>query len=311
MILLCMIRSAGGDISAQQAEGCYSSSGGRISCGSSWVEYRNGVKYNCRCDCNKIPPANCVPAASGGPSNGNIKSDRVLNGLGEINNLLNKLDEKPVPEKKAEQPKDESNKANENAEFENTLKSMKKIPDQSNKQGIKLKEISEPGTSGDPGFKPIPLMGSSPLTADERERMRAYNLKPVQDNRLDESDFKLEESPFWTTPEMIKLGTDALKFSLGFVSGGYVAVAGVDVVSGILNKESGQQIVYKVAEDLAIKKVGDFVGNGVLSGKVAIRGIGFKTGVFSGAGAKQDLEFAFQGADMAKDAWTGIKEGGK
>ncbi len=124
----------------------------------------------------------------------------------------------------------------------------------------------------------VPIMGSAPMTAEERERLNAYNLKSVPDNRLDESNFRLEESPFWTTPEMIELGTDALKFTAGFVSGGYVAIAGVDVVSGILNKKSGQEIFFDVAGDLLTKKIGDVAGNVIQKGGFSIGKMKSKSG---------------------------------
>jgi hypothetical protein len=157
----------------------------------------------------------------------------------------------------------------------------------------------------------IPIMGSSPLTADEIDRMNAYNLKSIPDNRLDESNFKMEESPFWTTPEMIQLGTDALKFSVGFVSGGYIAVAGVDVVSGILNKKSGQEILIDVAGDLITKKMGDVVGTVVGKGSLSIGKIEIKTGLPSGAGVQQDLEIMSQSGQSLLDAWSAPKIGNK
>lgn len=157
----------------------------------------------------------------------------------------------------------------------------------------------------------VPIMGSSPLTAEERERINAYNLKSIPDNRLDESNFKLEESPFWTTPEMLELGTDALKFTAGFVSGGYVAVAGVDVVSGIINKKSGQEILVDVAGDLLTKKIGDVAGNLIAKGGVSIGKVSIKTGVLSGEAAKKDFELVSGSSDAAIQAWqkaTGSKE---
>jgi hypothetical protein len=304
---------AGTDIYSQQATMCYSNNGAQIPCGSSWTENRNGVAYTCRCNCNSTPPAQCVASASGGAVKGNYPADKTFESIGEINNLLNRLNEKSVNETdnnilKQQEEEYLKNQAVENAKYESASKLMKKLPEQKQASGNLNRE--EKTVKSDFGLKSMPVMGSAPLTAEEKERMRAYNLKPVPDNRLDESNFSLEESPFWTTPEMIQLGTDALKFSAGFVSGGYVAVAGVDVVSGILNKKSGQEIIYKVAEDIAGKKIGDIVGAGVQSGKVAIRGIGFKTGVFSGESAKQDFEFAAQGVEMAKDTWAGIKPKG-
>jgi len=149
----------------------------------------------------------------------------------------------------------------------------------------------------------VPVMGSSPLTAEERERINAYNLKSIPDNRLDESNFSLEESPFWTTPEMLELGTDALKFTAGFVSGGYVAVAGVDVVSGIINKKSGQEILVDVAGDLLTKKIGDVAGNVIGKGGVSIGKLNVKTGALSGEAAKKDFELVSGGADAAVQAW--------
>ncbi|HOW10753.1 MAG TPA: hypothetical protein PLX08_13225 [Bacteroidales bacterium] len=149
----------------------------------------------------------------------------------------------------------------------------------------------------------VPVMGSSPLTAEERERINAYNLKPIPDNRLDESNFRLEESPFWTTPEMLELGTDALNFTAGFVSGGYVAVAGVDVVSGIINKKSGQEILVDVAGDLLTKKIGDVAGNVIGKGGFSIGKVSVKTGVLSGEAAKKDFELVSGSADAAVQAW--------
>jgi hypothetical protein len=317
-LLLCLALTfmgllAGIDIYAQKASMCYSSNGAHIPCGSSWTEYRNGVAYTCTCNCSKSPPSQCVPSSSGKAAGGGISPDKTLDNFGEINNILNMMNGKSVNEadtKKLKQQEEENrvNQAVEDARYESASKLMKKLPDQQsgNVSGLKDGNMDKDQF----GLKPLPVMGSAPLTAEEKERIRAYNLKPIPDNTLDESNFSVEESPFWTTPEMIQLGTDALKFSAGFVSGGYIAVAGVDVVSGLLNKKSGQEIIYKVAEDIAVKKIGDIVGAGVQSGKVAIRGIGFKTGVFSGEGAKQDFEFAAQGVDMAKDTWTGIKPKG-
>lgn len=149
----------------------------------------------------------------------------------------------------------------------------------------------------------VPIMGSSPLTAEERERINAYNLKSIPDNRLDESNFRLEESPFWTTPEMLELGTDALKFTAGFVSGGYVAVAGVDVVSGIINKKSGQEILVDVAGDLLTKKIGDVAGNVIGKGGFSIGKLNVNTGVLSGEAAKKDFELVSGSADAAVQAW--------
>jgi hypothetical protein len=316
-LFLCLVLTftallARTDIYAQKATMCYSSNGAHIPCGSSWTEYRNGIAYTCTCNCSRTPPAQCVPSSSGSAAKGGIPVDKTLESFGEINNLLNKLNEKPVNEidnNKLKQQEEENmkNQAVENAKYESASKLMKKLPDQKQQAGNGLTREDEKAGKDHFGLKPIPVMGSSPLTAEERERMRAYNLKTIPDNSLDKANFSIEESPFWTTPEMIQLGTDALKFSVGFVSGGYTAVAGVDVVSGILNKKSGQEIIYKIAEDFAIKRVGDVVGYGVQSGKVAISGIGFKTGVFSGESAKQDFEFATQGVDMLKDTWAGIK----
>lgn len=310
--LTFMALVAGTEIFAQKATMCYSSNGARIPCGSSWTEYRNGISYTCTCNCSKTPPAQCMSSSSGSAANGGIPVDKTLESFGEINNLLNKLNEKPsneIDNIKLKQQEEENmkNQAAENAKYESASKMMKKLPDQKQQAGDGLSQEDEKAGKANFGLKPIPVMGNSPMTAEERERMRLYNLKTIPDNSLDESNFSLEESPFWTTPEMIQLGTDALKFSAGFISGGYVAIAGVDVVSGILNKKSGQEILYKVAEDIAIKRIGDVVGYGVQSGKVAIRGIGFKTGVFSGSGAKQDFEFTTQGVDMLKDTWAGIK----
>jgi hypothetical protein len=275
LVLFFLVLFGETNIYSQQATMCFSSSGAQIPCGSTWTEYRNGVAYTCRCDCSRTPPALCVPSSSGKSAKGSFQADKTLEGFGEINNILNKINESPgkdVDDKNFKEQEEEymKNQAVENAKYESASKMMKKMPDKNQQAGNGLSWVDEQARKDKFGLKPIPVMGSSPLTAEERERMRAYNLKSIPDNRLDESTFSLEESPFWNTPEMIQLGTDALKFSAGFISGGYIAVAGVDVVSGILNKKSGQEIIYKVAEDIAIKRVGDIVGSGVQSGKVAI-----------------------------------------
>jgi hypothetical protein len=150
----------------------------------------------------------------------------------------------------------------------------------------------------------VPIMGSAPMTVEETERLNAYNLKSIPDNRLDESNFRLEESPFWTTPEMIELGTDALKFTAGFVSGGYVAVIGVDVISGVLNKKSGQEILVDIAGDLLTKKMGDVVGNAVGKGSLSIGKLEIKSGLPSGVGPKQDYDVLSQGGQSLIDAWS-------
>lgn len=167
---------------------------------------------------------------------------------------------------------------------------------------------NEPIVKADEPKAIVPLMGSAPMTAEERERLNAYNLKSVPDNRLDESNFRLEESPFWTTPEMIELGTDALKFTAGFVSGGYVAIAGVDVVSGILNKKSGQEIFFDVAGDLLTKKIGDVAGNVIQKGGFSISKMSVKTGVLTGEAAKQDFEIVSGSSEAAIEAWEAATE---
>ncbi len=157
----------------------------------------------------------------------------------------------------------------------------------------------------------VPVMGSAPLTVEEIERLNAFNLKSIDDNRLDESNFRLEESPFWTTPEMIELGTDALKFTAGFVSGGYIAVAGVDVLSGVLNKKSGQEILVDVAGDLITKKMGDVIGNAIGKGSLSIGKLEIKSGLPSGAGVQQDYDVLSQGGQSLIDAWSAASKIGK
>lgn len=150
----------------------------------------------------------------------------------------------------------------------------------------------------------VPVMGSAPLTVEETERLNALNLKSIPDNRLDESNFRLEESPFWTTPEMISLGTDALKFTAGFVSGGYIAVVGVDVISGVLNKKSGQEIFFDVAGDIVTKKLGDVVGSALGKGSLSIGKLEIKSGLPSGAGVQQDYEIMSQSGQSLIDSWS-------
>ncbi|MFZ0281519.1 MAG: hypothetical protein WAL29_07710 [Bacteroidales bacterium] len=155
--------------------------------------------------------------------------------------------------------------------------------------------------------KTVPIMGSAPLTVEELERINAYNLKSIPDNRLDESNFKLEESPFWTTPEMIQLGTDAAKFSLGFISGGYVVVAGAEIISGVLNKKSGQEILIDVAGSLLTKKAGDIAGAAIGKGSLSIGKLELKTGALAGAEAKDNFELVSTSGQALIDAWGASK----
>ena len=133
------------------------------------------------------------------------------------------------------------------------------------------------------------------------------------DNRLDESNFRLEEAPFWTTTEMKELGTDALKFTAGFVSGGYLMVAGVDVVSGIINNKSGQEIAVDIAGDLLFKKAGDVIGGALGKGSLSIGKLEIKSGLpRAGAAVQQDYDVLSQAGQSLIDAWgTGSKIGNK
>lgn len=174
--------------------------------------------------------------------------------------------------------------------------------------------VAKPADTGlDAPANTVPIMGSAPLTVEEIERLNAYNLKSVPDNRLDESNFQLEEAPFWNTPEMKELGTDALKFTAGFVSGGYVMVAGVDVVSGIINKKSGQEIAFDVAGDLLTKKAGDVIGGALGKGSLSIGKIEIKSGLpRAGAAVQQDYDVMSQAGQSLIDAWgAGSKIGNK
>jgi hypothetical protein len=146
--------------------------------------------------------------------------------------------------------------------------------------------------------KTMPIMGSSPLTAEERERINAYNLKTVQNNSLDESNFQLEESPFWNTPEMKELGVDAAKFTLGTVTGGlgYVAIVGVDVVGGVFAEKSGEQIAVDVATDVLTKGVGDLGGYVVGKGASALSR--------NPEVAKKTYETLTESGGLLIDSWT-------
>lgn len=298
---------------AQQATMCYSSKGAHMPCGSSWTEYRNGVEYRCTCNCSKIPPAQCVPVSSGSPSNEGIKRDKAFETLGEVNNLMNVVNSFPdsgAEEEKLKQQQEElkEQKALEDARYQSAAKMMKKMPGQNSKSYDGYATQSNDDLKDGLAFKPVPMMGNTPLTADERERMRAYNLKSIPDNRLDESNFRREESPFWTSPEMIKLETEALKFTAGFVPGGIIATAGADIISGILNKKSGQEIIYDTALGLAGEGIGKAAGAAVGSGLLSIKGLGGNTIVLKGDLAKQDFEIASKGADMLINAWKGIEK---
>jgi len=52
-----------------QPTGCYSSSNALEACGATWIDYNNGVKNSCLCNCNVIPPAVCTPVSNGSGSN--------------------------------------------------------------------------------------------------------------------------------------------------------------------------------------------------------------------------------------------------
>lgn len=160
-------------------------------------------------------------------------------------------------------------------------------------------------SSDDSGNMTVPIMGSAPLTAEERERMNAYNLKSVPDNRLDDSNFQLEESPFWNTPEMKDLGVDAAKFVIGTTTGGlgYAAVAGIDVVAGLATDKSGKQIAIDVATDVALKGIGDLGGLAVSKGTSVIGKINPKAAI-SPETAKEVYEKATESGGMLIDAWT-------
>ncbi|HNX65688.1 MAG TPA: hypothetical protein PKH02_02335 [Bacteroidales bacterium] len=151
----------------------------------------------------------------------------------------------------------------------------------------------------------VPVMGSAPLTAEERERINAYNLKSVPDNRLDDSNFSLEESPFWNTPEMKELGVDAAKFAIGTATGGlgYTAIVGVDVVAGIATDKSAKQIAIDVATDVASKGIGDLGGMAVSKGTSVIGKINPNVTV-TPAAAKATYEKATEYGQMVIDSWT-------
>lgn len=138
------------------------------------------------------------------------------------------------------------------------------------------------------------------------------NYSSASDITLDESNFKLEEGDFWTTPEMKKLGTDATKFLVGFAGGpaGYAAVAGVSVFSGVINGDSNQKILSDTTIDVATKGVEDYVGILVGQGKLGIGNLkAITSGQSSVKEAKDTYEIFLQSGHTPISIWDMYSDG--
>lgn len=71
---------------AQQAVGCYTSSGKFMPCGSGpWTEYKDGVAYDVWCDCSKTPPYSFKQQSS--------PSSESSNGSGSVRTSANTYSE--------------------------------------------------------------------------------------------------------------------------------------------------------------------------------------------------------------------------
>lgn len=325
--------------------GCFSSNGSFKPCGSSWTDYYNGVAYNCFCDCPKIGSncvpinngsnnVNPGPVSFPGQANpGDVSINGILEGKSiftshqssafedwaqeykqllasyGINSILGanfKFPRTPLTDDKAF-----------NIVYitlsSNFRPMIKPVLTPSIAPAPTPKIAPAPAPKAAPAVNPntefpaitVPIMGGSPLTQAERERQNAYNLKSIPDNRLAESNFKREESPFWNTPEMKDLGTKALQFSAGFVTGPLAipAVIGAEVISGVVNNKGGQEIIFDVIGSVTMKQVGDFIGTGIGKGNIKIGKLNIGTGILAGQGAKEDYEILLQSGQSLIDAW--------
>lgn len=76
---------------AQQAAGCFTSSGKPVPCGTRWTDSYNGVEYECYCNCAKTPPAECTKKSSSGSSSnnsGNSKAENTLLFFDAVNSVI-------------------------------------------------------------------------------------------------------------------------------------------------------------------------------------------------------------------------------
>lgn len=321
--------------------GCFTINGITFkACGTSWVDYLGSTKYNCHCNCPSTAGPDCVPAGSGNTNTSTgstifdvVPSQLLPDGLAQgkaffsphpseetINWMIDywvKLISMGMPFDKNNTLSADDIPLTGDINFDKLyLNEMIRFEKPEQGGVVDLSGIgSNKGTKTEPAIsdKPLPIMGSAPMTQDERERQNLLHLKSMPDNRLDASNFKYEEAPFWDTPEMKSLGTDALKFTAGFISGpvSYPVVIGVDIFSGIVNNKSKQEIIIDVLGDVSSKAVGDVVGFAIGKVKTNTGSLNTSTVKVSAEALKDEYEFMLQGGQTAIDTWTGIKSSQK
>ena len=88
---------------AQKANGCFTSSGTPVPCGTKWKDSYNGVEYECYCNCAKTPPAECTKKSSSGSSTSNSGSSSAENALMILNVVNSVIDYSNNQDKEAAQ----------------------------------------------------------------------------------------------------------------------------------------------------------------------------------------------------------------
>jgi hypothetical protein len=266
-----------------QVVGCGTYTAGTISCGASYTDTYNGVVYHCICTCaSTSSPATCTEANSGG-SGGSIPGQTNPGDVSTDNIMEGKAIFTPHPSE-AFNDWGESYKQLLESYGITSILGKNITPNQikqTDKKGGK-KGLGESYKNKSDSFNPKPPVVQLLTTPAQQAKRDAWMIDngfeklkkiPKEGIPLDESNFKLEEGDFWTTPEMIKLYIDAGKFALMFSGEGEVVAAVKEAISlgedfksyEDANKEGGGKIdikntLKKSAGDAFIGAVGQEVG---------------------------------------------------
>jgi hypothetical protein len=172
---------------AQQAVGCFTSTGRSQPCGSRWTDSHNGVAYDCFCNCSRTPPADCTTKSSSGSST--VSADNVFgsvfqNVLDAIinNNTANKQAELDAKQKAAELAAQQAaeqkriEEAKAQADYEKMMSSYKRLDDS---RDLKIKPLGNSNL----GFKTLDG-DDEKLAADARKQFENTSIAPVTSSSL-------------------------------------------------------------------------------------------------------------------------------
>lgn len=163
-----------------QATGCYSSTNVLEACGASWNDNYNGQSYHCTCNCAIIPPAVCNPvSSSSGSSEGSIPGQTAP---GDVSLDQGKpfftTHQSSAFTDWAEDYKQELESYGITSLLGKNI-TPNQVPVTSDTSFNRFyKDQSTnfhpavPNQNKESSDKPLPIMGNTPMTADERERQK-------------------------------------------------------------------------------------------------------------------------------------------